>query len=424
MEKDLIEKDLARCQETIAILEKNLGYDYKRSSISTELKISLNELKGDLQDQQAKLKKDIYEIAVVGREKAGKSSLLNAWIKFNLLPAQRTRCTYTTTELQSCSSVNEQKYLIEYFSREEFEGKIKSTTDAMINLKGEINRDRDLLQQEMEEIEKLRDQIFKYLGQGTIVKSFQSFDEVRDELKNAISDPGQARAIKKVCIWTPILNYSEDKIVMYDVPGYDSPITLHKEQTRSKIASVDAILYAKQFASPDLVDSEIEILKISDTSNPYVKAKDKIIVALTCFDAVNSSREYNSVLKQHQNAWEAFGVLSSRIAPVCSIAELNSGTIESENVKSRIKSLSSDGTGFEKLKSAVKSCVEDSRNKLSKERCEKLKEKIKDISSRWFDLIKTDFNIDFRTEVKDTLDENDMNKIHTEWWAVVRLFIY
>ena len=60
---------------------------------------------------------------------------------------------------------------------------MKSTTDAVNNLKGEINRDRDLLQQEMEEIEKLRGQIFSYLGQGTIVKSFQSFDEVRDELK-------------------------------------------------------------------------------------------------------------------------------------------------------------------------------------------------------------------------------------------------
>ena len=424
MDRDLIQKDLQGCDEILSISEKILRSDFKNERFATELSLLLTELKGDLQDQLVKFRKDVYEIAVVGREKSGKSSLLNAWIHFDLLPAQRKRCTYTTTELRSCPSNNEQRYLIEYFSKEEFQAKIQVTENLLDSLKGKVNRDRDLIQQEIEEIENLKDEIDSYLGRPNVEKSFRSFEDVRDELKSAISDPGQARAIKKVCIWTPIINSSDDKIVLYDVPGYDSPITLHKELTRAKIASVDSILYAKQFASPDLVDSEIEILKISDASNPYIKAKDKIIVALTCCDLVNSPHEYNSLALQHHNAWKSFGVIPSRIVPVCAIAELNPGSTESDTVKMRLEALNSGSTGFMELKAAVKSCVEESRNKIIKDRCDELKNKLKEFTGRLFQLIKTDYNIDLRTEIKETLDDFEMDKIYAEWWAMVNFPLF
>ena len=419
MIRDSVKKDLIGCEEILSISENILKSGFKSDGSSTELAILLNELKADLQDQFVKLNKDVYEIAVVGREKSGKSSLLNAWIHFELLPAQRKRCTYTTTELRSCPTTNEQRYLIEYFSKEEFQRKVDGTISSLENFKGKVNRDRDLLMQEIEEIEELNNEIENYLGRPTAQKQFRSFEDVRAELKSAISDPGQARAIKKVCIWTPIINSTDYNIVLYDVPGYDSPITLHKEQTRAKIASVDSILYAKQFASPDLVDSEIEILKISDSSNPYIKAKDKIIVALTCCDVVNSPHEYNDLKFQHQNAWKGFGVISSRIVPVCAIAELNSSSAESETVQMRLETLNSGKTGFTELKSAVKACVEDARNKIIKDRCDELKNKVKELSGRLFQLVKTDYNIDLRTEVKDTMDDFEMDKIYAEWWATV-----
>ena len=109
-----------------------------------------------------------------------------------MLPAQRKRCTYTTTELRSCPSINEQRYLVEYFSNEEFQTKIQITKNSFESLKGKVNRDRDLLQQEMEEIQELMDEIENYLGKPNIEKSFRSFEDVREELKSAISDPGQA----------------------------------------------------------------------------------------------------------------------------------------------------------------------------------------------------------------------------------------
>ena len=82
--------------------------------------------------------------------------------------------------------------------------------------------------------------------------------------------------------------------------------------------------------------------------------------------------------------------------------------------------LNSGKTGFTELKAAVKLCVEESRNKIIKDRCDELKNKVKEFSGRLFQLIKTDYNIDLRTEIKETLDEFEMDTIYTEWWAMVK----
>ena len=106
------------------------------------------------------------------------------------------------------------------------------------------------------------------------------------------------------------------------MPGYDSPITLHKEQTKLKIAKVDAVLYAKKFIEPDLVDCEIEILKITDLNDPFLKAKDKIVVALTNCDQAVSSKDFKSLTYSNYRAWKSYDIYESRVIPVCSLAEL------------------------------------------------------------------------------------------------------
>ena len=165
--------------------------------------------------------------------------MLNAWIGFDLLPSDRNRCTYTTTEIRSCRDTSEQKFMIEYFTQAEFENNTNKAETASSS-----TYLRDLRAQELEEINKYADEISSYLGQEPQIISFTNFDEVREDLKSAISSPGHTRAVKQIVIWTSGIG-AQESLVLYDVPGYDSPITLHKEQTRAKIASVDAVLYAK-----------------------------------------------------------------------------------------------------------------------------------------------------------------------------------
>ena len=170
----------------------------------------------------------------------GKSSLLNAFIGFDLLPSDHNRCTYTTTEIRSCREETEQKYEIEYFSEAEFQentNRAETQTNATF-----LNYFNDV--QETEEITRHIDKIRSYLGKAPQIKAFTKFDQVRAELRSAIATPEHARAVKKIVIWTSSIGVDAN-LVFYDVPGYDSPITLHKEQTRAKIASVDAVLYAK-----------------------------------------------------------------------------------------------------------------------------------------------------------------------------------
>ncbi len=44
-------------------------------------------------------------MAVIGTEIAGKSSILDAWFKCDLLLNDPIRCTYTTTDIRSCSKI-------------------------------------------------------------------------------------------------------------------------------------------------------------------------------------------------------------------------------------------------------------------------------------------------------------------------------
>ena len=51
-----------------------------------------------------KLTNQEFTVAVVGFEKAGKSTLVNALLKLIVLPVYTERCTYTTTETRAGSN--------------------------------------------------------------------------------------------------------------------------------------------------------------------------------------------------------------------------------------------------------------------------------------------------------------------------------
>ena len=123
-----IEENLKKMEKIISNSQNILSkVENKNSKSVTSLLEKLKTLKRDLQDQTRKLLKNNYELAVVGRENAGKSTLLNAWMQSDLLPTDHNRCTYTTTEIRSCNE-NDQKYQIEYFNKSELEN-LKSKFD-------------------------------------------------------------------------------------------------------------------------------------------------------------------------------------------------------------------------------------------------------------------------------------------------------
>ncbi len=58
------------------------------------------ELKEKNEKYYDKLSKDLFEVAIIGLEKAGKSTFVNALINNELMPEGEARCTYTSTQLE------------------------------------------------------------------------------------------------------------------------------------------------------------------------------------------------------------------------------------------------------------------------------------------------------------------------------------
>lgn len=318
-----------------------------------------------------------------------------------MLPSDEKRCTYTTTEIRSVSSVEEQKYTIEYFTQDEFK-------------KSEF--EKKLSENEFREIKTQLEEAERYLNQDVETVSCKDFKKERDKLREAICKPSKALAIKKICIYVRIENIDAN-IIFFDVPGYDSPITLHKEQTEAKIAAADAVLYVKRFIKPNLVDSELAILKICDSTNPYIKAKDKLIVALTGGDQAASAKKYEKLLNDNFKIWKEYDLKQWRIVPVCSLAEIASDSDETKRIRMLLEQNNGGKTGFKELKEAVTKCVIDTRVEIANERFACIPNKIKDISTKVFNCTRNQYNIDEKTEIKASLSDDEMKKIYKEWWS-------
>ena len=90
---------------------------------------------------------------------------------------------------------------------------------------------------------------------------------------------------------------------------------------------------------------------------------------------------------------------------------------EGTKSKKDLINLNNGNTGFESLREAVNKLVTDSRNRIARQRSNRIRSHIRDFNVKLCDLIKSDFEIDFNSEIKETLQENEMNRIYNEWWA-------
>jgi len=216
-----LELELQKYQQILVNLE-----DLIINLNSNQYEYSLNNIKTEIDNQSFLLKKKTFGIAVVSEDKSTTSSLLNAWLGYNLCSI------YTTTQIKFCLNQDEQKYLIEYYTVDEYAK----------NDNHEIN---------------------SYLNQDLQIVYFQDFQHVKSQLTAIISNPSHALAIKNIQIYLFKLNINENMIIT-DVPNYDS-------SKLNRITESDVILYVKRFTKPSLND-EIDYL---------LKFKDKLIILLT-----------------------------------------------------------------------------------------------------------------------------------------------
>lgn len=245
-----------------------------------------------------KLKSREFTVAIVGLEKAGKSTLGNALINSMVLPEYAARCTYTTTEIRAGEIDVAEVY---FYSRDEFNKNFKRmlndvhypdaadfdtmTLETFVRYWKAVETDpaqrgifllhNGTTAEDIKTILTGKQKILPLLGQSR--KEFgaeywsggDDFNEFKTYItgmagKNAdgtVRREPYPYAVKNVIIRsTQLADMSH--IVLYDVPGFDSPTELHKRQTEEMLKEADAIILVTNAGDrPDLTAPQLDMLR-------------------------------------------------------------------------------------------------------------------------------------------------------------------
>lgn len=107
--------DMLTCQ--IDGISKILRVNGVKEIISLEIRDELSMIRSKAERLKRKLETNEFEIAIVGLEKAGKSTFANALMGNDILPTKDERCTYTSTSIRYGSNDEAE---VTFFSSEQF----------------------------------------------------------------------------------------------------------------------------------------------------------------------------------------------------------------------------------------------------------------------------------------------------------------
>lgn len=264
-----------------------------------------------------KLQKQEFTVAVVGLEKAGKSTLGNALIKKDMLPEYTERCTYTTTEIRAGSEDFAQVY---FYGHEEFQKKFQEMLKAV-----RYEKNADFFALERSSFDKFWNAMesaepeFFQVHNGTTVEDIRAMLDGKSTIRELLGkeprkfysdDNGELQlyitgigrrssagfvertahpyAVKNVVIQSTQLQDMEH-VVLYDVPGFDSPTQLHKKQTEDMLKQADAIILVTNATEPSLKGTQLDMLR-KGRDEDDVKLSEKVFVFGNKIDMARSQQ--------------------------------------------------------------------------------------------------------------------------------------
>ena len=271
-----------------------IGNIKDRVLIEDSSKNLFNKINNKLNSRKARLKKPKFEVAIIGLEKAGKSTFANALLKDDYLPQAPNRCTYTTTTIESSKENN--RATISFYTKNEFLESFQATckdielqnidfeTITLDSFEKILQEKSALFQNsnnadDIRAIIKNRDDIKKYLDKSDeIIES-----NIKNSIKPFIVDEKIARAVKNINILSNEFKDFDD-MVLYDVPGFDSPTKFHMEQAKKYLLRADAVILllsiAENVSFTKMLADYIKDVKDEDGTT----LKRKLIIGATKFD--------------------------------------------------------------------------------------------------------------------------------------------
>ena len=258
-----------------------------------------------------------FEIAIIGLEKAGKSTFANALMGNDILPSMDARCTYTATSIRYGAGDYAE---VVFFSREEFSKKFVDNLKVM-GIEHAENYDYETLSlskyrtlfdqlpeekknyyrasvnEDVENVLEHRDTLSANIGAS--IKVYKGSEQLESyEFKKYIQDPAFAVAVKTITIHSSKL-INMQNAVLYDVPGFDSPTQIHKEQTIHMMATADVIILIANAGKPSITGPQVQIFE-GEVDQDGIPFNEKIFVFGNKADTANDAIDANIRVLKNQ----------------------------------------------------------------------------------------------------------------------------
>ena len=373
--------------------------------------------------QLERLKRREFRISVVGLEKAGKSTFVNAWLDCDLLPSKGGRCTFTTTQIFSVQNDSQQVLSVKAKSPAQFS-----------QLKDELrlaSDDNEEAKKDLETINRYATTLQQVIDEGDQSISFSRLDDIKDPLRKYVADERFAHAVHEVGLHTNKLAEAEG-IVFYDVPGLDSGLAKHIEESKEMLSDCDAVIVIQRFAN--IRGAEFQIIRFTEQGDRNIDVADKLFVFLSNIDLQGSKSAMEEHIAAATADWASSAklpnrrivsgtagshlVLSGRASDQ-TIMEVGQPDIVQERL-ARLTGISdrnqliSQVTGIEEIKSRVNTYINTERVGVLKKRCEA---SISNILSTAEDIRKT-VSRRYSDNPEDAKRQEEAGKriSFTEWW--------
>jgi predicted GTPase len=368
--------------------------------------------------QLERLQKREFRIAVVGLEKAGKSTFINAWLECDLLPAKQARCTFTTTQIYSV--INDLQQKLEVYTKSD---------DQFFKLLEDLKAAN--AQEDLNTINNHQSSLSQVRREGNLVIPFTRLEDIREPLKKYVADARYAHAVLEVRLYTNKLAQAEG-IVFYDVPGLDSGLAKHVDEAREMLSDCDAVILVQRFTS--LREKELDIIKFTELGDKNVSVGDKLFVFLSRIDSQATPEALQQHIEEACQDWlKRANLPSKRIVSGSSGAYLVLNNLAEQQTQQEIgnprdireklkylmgvddeKNLCTDATGIPEIKKRIFDYINTERVEILKKRCKAYNETILDNSTEIYNLVKN--NYPENPEDAKRIQEENNRIIFTEWW--------
>jgi len=396
--------------------------------ILQEHKKSLEEADRPSKLQLERLKKREFRIAVVGLEKAGKSTFVNAWLEKDLLPNDNPRCTFSTTQIHSVINESEQRLEVKPKTEEAFKSMI-----AELEKKAQGDNDEaKTAQKDLETIRKNKLTLQSVIETGDQTISFERLEDIEEELKKYVADERYAHAVHEVRLYTSRLA-AADGIIFFDVPGLDSGLGKHLEESEGMLKDCDAVICVQRSNFPSLRAGEQKLIEFIKTGDQDVDLQDKLFVFLGSIDKEGTPESLQSDITMAITEWKKYGLhKSERVVPGSAAAYLlhkgvagkklliNVGSAEevlSKLIKVTEKSQAEIeiATGIPMIKGQIDRYLRTERVGVLKKRCDGLIERIINPSDAIYKQAAEKYSENIE-DAKKNEDEKRMELL-LEWWS-------